>query len=94
MEKTKCKLRKRKLDGEMIVDNLRVLTDCFDPAKQNSSVKEIEDGHLIVWDEEAKVIDLTLDAEDIAEDICELKRKCGALDERLRSLVASALACG
>lgn len=90
LEKTKCKLRKREHDGKMIVEDLRVLADCFDPDKKNFTVKEFNDGRLSIWKEGAGVIDLPLEAEEIAKDICTLKKQRDELEERLRLLVDSA----
>ena len=90
LEKTKCKLRKREHDGELIVKNLRVLADCFDPDKQNSEVQKYEDDRMSVWDEGAKVIEFPLEAEQIAKDICDLKEARAELEKRLRVLVGCA----
>lgn len=91
LEKTKCQLRKREHDGEMIVDDLRRLADCFDPKKENSSFREFrDDGVLSIWDEGAEIMNVPLGAEEIAKDICALQEKRDQLAKRLGLL----LGCG
>ena len=90
LEKTKCQLRKREHDGEMIVGDLRTLADCFDPEKKNSSFREFKDEALSIWDSGAKVMNLPLEAEEIAKDICALQERRDMLGKRLSLLVGCA----